>query len=747
MNLVKWFRKNNKKVMAVVVIVIMIGFIGGSALTTLLQRSDRMRDVIAHMADGIKVRGNDISTAARELEILKMVGADALLRYQGMQNMHGLLLGELLFSERSPSAEMINRIKTIIRQNQYNITDKQLSAIYERRALPAHYWHFLQYETQSAGITIPNDESQRILGQIIPQLTQGRSYSEVIGAIMNRTRLPEDRILAIFGKLMSVMQYAEIICSSQDITRRQLRHMARNEQESLDVGYVGFEASAFTANMGEPTKEEMTEQFDKYKDYFSGQVSDDNPYGLGYKQPARVRLEYIAVKLGDVRTIIEPPTQDEMGVYYNRNKDEEFTEQVRTDPNDPNSVTTRVKSYAEVMDTIEKELIKNRIMSKAETVILQAKTRTEQGLQDMNDMEIAALSAEKYGEKVGDYETVAESLSEQHGIKVHSGETGMLSPLEFQQTDEQLRTLFIRGYGRNQVRLGRIVFAVKELAAIELSVFDAPTPRMYENIGPVRDYMSEYGDISETIMALVRVVEVREASPPESADQTFSTRSFVFDQNEKQTEENIYSVKEQVAEDVKKLAAIDTAKATAEDFIAQAAKDGWQTALESLNKRHKEEYGQDANEPDPFTIRNRSGLRRISAAILNTLALHREGDPAGQFSMYDIEREKRLADKLFLLVPRDKTTTDELPMVMEFKPEMSYYALKTISVNRLWKEQYEESKVSRLFDEEYIRSQSLSAVHFNPENILERLKIEWVRDDEEPAEADTNEPNESEAAS
>ncbi len=745
MNLVKWFRKNNKKVMAVVVIVIMIGFIGGSALTTLLQRSNRMRDVIAHMRDRVKVRGDDISAAARELDILKMLGADALLRYQGMQNMHGLLLGELLFTERSASAEMINRIKTIIRQNQYNITDKQLSAIYERRALPAHYWYFLQYETQSAGIAIPNDEAQRILAQIIPQLTQGRSYSEVIGAIMNRTRLPEDRILAIFGKLMSVMQYAEIICSSQDITRRQLRHMTRNEQESLDVGYVGFEASAFTGNMDEPTKEEMTEQFDKYKHYFAGQLSDDNPYGLGYKQPARARLEYIVVKLGDVRTIIEPPTQDEMGVYYNRNKDEEFTEEVRTDPNDPNSVTTRVKSYAEVMDTIEKTLIKNRIMSKAETIILQAKTQTEQGLQDMNDMEIAALTAEKYGEKVGRYGTVAENLSEENEIKVYSGKTGMLSPLEFQQTDEQLRTLFIRGYGRNQVRLGRVVFAVKELGAIELSAFDAPAPRMYENTGPVRDYMSEYGDISETIMALVRVVEVRKASPPDSVDQTFRTHSFVFDPNEKQDEENIYLVKEQVAEDVKKLAAIDTAKTTADGFIAQAAEGDWQSALENVNKQHKQEYGKDANEPDPFAIQNRRGLRRISAATLNTLALHRQGDPAGQFSMYDVEREKRLADKLFSLVPRDKTTTDELPLVMEFKPEMSYYALKSISVNRLWKEQYEESKVSRLFDEEYIRSQSLAAVHFNPENILERLEIEWVRDDEEPA--DTNEPNESEAAS
>jgi hypothetical protein len=654
-------------------------------------------------------------------------------------------MGELLFSERSASAEMISRIRTIIRRNQYNITDKQLNAIYERRALPAHYWYFLQYEAQSAGIAMPNDESQRILGQIIPQLTEGRSYSEVIGAIINRTRLPEDRILAIFGKLLSVMQYAEIICSSQDITRRQLRHMTRNEQESLDVGYVGFEASAFTPNMDEPAKEEMSDQFDRYKDYFAGQVSDDNPYGLGYKQPARVRLEYIAVKLGDVRKIIKPPTQDEMGVYYNRNKEQEFTEEVRTDPNDPNSLTTRTKSYAEVMDTIQEKLIKNRIMSKAETIILQAKTNTEEDLQDMNDMEIAALSAEGYREQLGDYGKVAEDLSEQHGIKVHSGRTGMLSPLEFQQTDERLRTLFIRGYGRNQVRLGRVVFAVKELDAIELSVFDAPTPRMYENIGPVRDYMSEYGDVSETIMALVRVVEVRKASPPESLKQTFSTHSFVFDPNETQDEENIYSVQEKVAEDVKKLAAIDTAKTAAEDFIAQAAKDGWQTALESFNKLHKEQYGKDVNDPDPFAIQNRRGVRRISAATVNTLALHRKGDPAGQFSMYEIEREKRLADKLFSLVPRDKATTAELPLIMEFKPEMSCYAVKSISVDRLWKEQYEQAKVSRLFDEEYIRSQSLAAVHFNPENILERLKIVWARDDDQPAEA--NEPNESEAAS
>jgi len=36
MNLVKWLRKNNMKVMAVVVIVLMVAFVGGSALNYLL---------------------------------------------------------------------------------------------------------------------------------------------------------------------------------------------------------------------------------------------------------------------------------------------------------------------------------------------------------------------------------------------------------------------------------------------------------------------------------------------------------------------------------------------------------------------------------------------------------------------------------------------------------------------------------------------------------------------------------------
>ena len=644
-------------------------------------------------------------------------------------------------------AALINRIKQTIRQNRFEISDKQLNAMYGRVAPPAIYWYCLRHETQSAGISLGNDEVARLLGQIIPQLFEGRSYSQVVGAIMSQSRITEERILATLGKLLAVLQYAHMTCSSEDVTTSQIMHTVSTEQESIDVGYVKFDSAAFTGKLDEPDEGKMAEQFDKYKDFFAGQVSDDNPYGFGYKLPDRVRLEYMAIKLDDVRTIVTPPTQDQMGDYYSRNKEQLFTEQVRSDPNDPNSMTERIKGYAEVVDTIEKDLMKSKILARAESILQQARTITEAGLEDVNDAEIAALGADEFRKKLGDsgdYEKAAGQLSQEHGIKVYTGLTGTLGPLEL-QTDEHLRTLILRGYGGNPVMLRQIVFAVDELEASELGMFDAPKPRMYENIGPVRDWMTEYGDASGTIMAVLRVVEAKKASAPESIDQSFSTSSFVLDPNEQQADEAIYSVKEKVAEDVKKLAVMDTAKAKAEDFIAQAVKDGWQTALDNLNKNHKEQYEQDANDPDPFRMQNSPGLRRMSAADLDMLALHNQGNPAGAFYLRDSERNKQFVDQLYSLVPRDKTTSDALPMVVEFKPDMSYYAVKSISVKRLWKEDYEKAKVARLYDEDYIRSQSLGAVHFNPENILKRLKVRWAEADEKPA--DVNTPEESEAAS
>ncbi|MEA3225201.1 MAG: hypothetical protein U9Q07_04560, partial [Planctomycetota bacterium] len=419
----------------------------------------------------------------------------------------------------------------------------------------------------------------------------------------------------------------------------------------------------------------------------------------------------------------------------------------------PNSMTEQVKSYAEVVDGISEQLLKSKINAKAETILQEARTLTEEKFQDMNDTEIADLNTDQFMKLAGNYEEAAQELSGTYAVEVHTGRTGLLDPVKM-QTDKQLRTLVVRGAGRNPIRLSQVVFAVDEVAVSELGRFDVSKPGMHENIGPVRDLMSEYESISGTIMAVVRVIEAQKASEPESVDLSFSTSSFDLDPNDEKSSEDVYSVKEGVAEDLKKLAAMATAKAKAEEFVAQAAKDGWKNTLDSFNKLYKEQQEQDANDPDAFRLQNSRDLRRLSRAALETLAVQDQGVPGQRvyvpqlqelLTLAQAETKGKFVEKLSSLVPAGSTAATTLPLVMEFKPDTSYYAIKSVSVKRLWKENYEQIKVMRLFREDHTRSQSLAPVHFNPENIMKRLNLRWAGLDEEQADADT--PAEPEAAS
>jgi len=737
MSLVKWFRKNNTKIMAVVVIVLMVGFIGGSALTSLLQGSRGLKDTVATVA-GKKITNQDLIQARRELELLRMLRADDLLR---AQDLIGVLLAELLFSaDRGGSPDLINRVKQTIRRNLYDISDKQINDLYRRSVPPHVHWWCLREEARRAGIGVSNTQVGQLLGQAVPQLFGGRTYSQLVGPLISEQRIPEEQILATVGQLLSVLQYGQIMCSTEGLTSRQILHAASIEAESVDVEFVEFDTGVFADPCApEPSEEDITRHFGKYKAFFSGDVSEENPYGFGYKLPDRVRLEYVAVKLDDVRGIITPPTQDEAGDYYNRRKAQLFTENVPSDPNDPNSpLIERTKSYAEVAGSISKQLLTDKINSKADSILQEARTLTEAGLDEAQADTPGSRTLEQLKERAGDYEAAARQLSEKHKIKVYAGQTGLLSAVDMRM-DESLGGLFLRGHAAHPVGLSQVVLAVDELGASELGPFDVPKPRLYENIGPLKD---PFG--AGSIMALVRVVEARKAAAPESVNETYSTQSLQLDPNEP-ADENIYSVKEKVIEDMKKLTAMEATKTKAQEFVNLVEMDDWDKAIHAFETLYGRPDPQNEDDPNTFRLQNRTGLRRMSTATLETLAAQWQGDPVMLSLLDDSKRERRFVDQLYALVPPDSNTVEALPVVMELKPEMKCFVIKDVSIKRLWKEKYEQVKATKLFQEEHARSQSLAAVHFNPENILKRVNFKLIEAREEPANADA--PGESEAES
>jgi len=760
MSLVKWFRKNNTKVMAAVVIGTMVAFTIGPALRYLAQsRTGGPHKEVAYFGVDNKITNYDLALARQELEILKLLQADVILKSIGVPlfrtpDLLSLLLGELLFSESRLSPAVTTQVKQIIRANEYRISDKQINDIYRRPMGSETYWLLLDNEARLAGIREANKTAGTQLARVIPQLFNRASYSQLISSIVNRQGIPEEKILTTFSKLLAVLHYARMICASEDITSSQIMHNVSWQNETIDAEFVKFDSAVFAEAQNEPTQQEISAHFDKYKKNFAGAVSDQNPYGFGYKLPGRVQLEYIAVKLDDISAIVTAPTQQETEEYYQKYR-EQFTASVPSDPNDPNSPPIeRTRTYAEVAGTISNQLLQNKIDSKAERILQEARTITEAGLQDI-DTDLANLSAEQFEQMVGDYQTAAEQLRSKYKIKVYTGQTGLLSAPDI-RTDKYLEVLYLKGYGYNPVGLAQIVFAVDELQTSELGPFDIPKPRLYENIGPLRDITGQVtGQIAGQIMAVVRLLKAEKASEPQSVDQTFSKASFRFDEEQQQPTQDVYSVREKVVEDLKKLAAMKTAKNKAEEFINRVAEEGWEAAIEKFNELYAKQDTREPNLPpttdtakaasEPFKLEDWTNLRRISSMAQQTVAAQSEGNPAAQLLVDGFKRRELFIHQLYSLIPQDSNTVDTVPLVLEFKPDISYYCLKNVSIKRLNREKYEGIKAWRVYKEDFVQSQSLAPVHFNPENILKRMNFRPAEQIEQTPDANT--PAESKGVS
>ena len=175
----------------------------------------------------------------------------------------------------------------------------------------------------------------------------------------------------------------------------------------------------------------------------------------------------------------------------------------------------------------------------------------------------------------------------------------------------------------------------------------------------------------------------------------------------------------------------------AEEFAKLAVKDGWEDTINKFNKLYKAPDTQKQGDPNAFRLQNLSSIQRISTAAVGVLVVQTVGDPAAEFLVNRGRKEAQFRNRLHSLVPQDANTLETPALIIEFKPDMSYYCLKHLSVNRLEQAEYEKIKAVRAYREDLFQSQSLAAVHFAPENILKRMNYRPAREEEEPSDANT----------
>ncbi len=744
-----WFRKYNKTVMAFVVIALMIVFTIEPLMNYFSSSRTGVKRVIAYYDDGKKINRQDVEIANQQLEVLKTLGIEALLRpndprISSNEDLRVILLGEVIFPERASEIESISRIKQLVSMNNYGISDKQINEIYTKQFPASMYWILLTREAREAGIRMPEDDIKRQLVALVPKMQRGATYEQVIDYLERRNHISEYQVIEAFGNLTSVIEYCRAICDTQNRTIQQVLNQTNLRLEGIDVNYVVIDAETFVDKSLNPGADKVSEQFEKYKGVLAGEVSEGNPYGFGYKLPDRVGLEYIAIRLDDVASTVKPLTPQETEDYYQQHL-QMFTRMVPSDPNDPNSeAAPKTRSYAEVAAVISRQLYQQRVDSKAERILGEAKSITEANLAG-SESEQSKLTDEQFKKSAVDYDKVAAELSEKYQVKVYSGKTGLLSATDI-QSDQNFAPLYAGGSGVTESSFVRVVFAVDQLKAVELGPMDVKTPRLYENIGPFKDAREMtgggMGGYAGKNMMLVRIVAAEKAAELKSIDEKIDKRSVNLD-GVQSAGKDVNTVRELVVEDLRRVAAMSKAQTRAQEFVAMAAKDGWKDVVDKFNKlygKSKDDVNAPSGKERTFNFSKRTGLRRMNSFDLSEIRTRYEGNPMGNYYVNRVSREGALINKLYALIPADGNSLDKPGTILEYKPFTNYYCIESMTIHRPYQEQFDMAKASETVNDEFAESQSLAVIYYTPKNIVKRMKFVEVKEVQEatPSGAEPN---------
>jgi hypothetical protein len=109
--------------MAIVVIVLMVAFIGGSSFEMLFRGSGGAKRAIAYYGPKHKINYFDRTAADQELEILGALGGDRIARAQGMG---GLMLMSCVPVSQG-GRQRVDMARQTVQRNRLRISDQQLS--------------------------------------------------------------------------------------------------------------------------------------------------------------------------------------------------------------------------------------------------------------------------------------------------------------------------------------------------------------------------------------------------------------------------------------------------------------------------------------------------------------------------------------------------------------------------------------------------------------------------------------------
>ena len=136
------------------------------------------------------------------------------------------------------------------------------------------------------------------------------------------------------------------------------------------------------------------------------------------------------------------------------------------------------------------------------------------------------------------------------------------------------------------------------------------------------------------------------------------------------------------------------------------------------------------NDVKAFEIITWNGTARSSAMDIELIHKQFANDPASADGVNMAVIQKNLVDKFYSLLPPQQADFANVPMIVEFQPQASYYVIKSLSRNLPNQAEYDQDRAKIAYSLDYIDGQSMAMDFLLPDNILNRMEFKWAVQDE-----------------
>lgn len=295
--MMKFFRKHTKELLAFFMCLLLIAWLSGEALTSILRKDPTGADHKVGRIFGKEVTQQEVWAATQEVEVLDSLGLSIYWKAPWAYTLRALgvteprVLQEYMSRVRAPKGD----------------EDRSSQALTEMD------WYLLRAEADHNRVYVPAQAVERFKADI------GLNAQALEALRARRHRMSMESVdRAILG-FLRVQEQVLRACNGIQISEADIQHFVRQSKQLARVDVVVLPAAKFMDESYTPTDEEMRVQFEAYRNTAS------QPAGgldFGYQLPEAVQIEYIRIAVDPL--VPAQTVSDERAMAYWREHKDEF---------------------------------------------------------------------------------------------------------------------------------------------------------------------------------------------------------------------------------------------------------------------------------------------------------------------------------------------------------------------------------------------------------------------------------------